>query len=29
MASVMSLHYSMQGEDYFERSNGKCHVFTF
>ena len=24
-----SLRFSMQGEDIFEHTNGKCHVFTF
>ena len=23
------LHFSMQGEDIIENTNGKCHVFTF
>ena len=25
----LALGFRMQGEDIFERTNGKCHVFTF
>ena len=25
---MIVLHFSMQGEDIFERNNGKCRVFT-
>ena len=28
MASVMCLHFSMQGGDIVEHTNGKCHVST-
>ena len=26
---MIVLHFSMQGEDIVEQTNGKCHVFTF
>ena len=26
---VIVLHFSMSGEEIFERIGGKCHVFTF
>jgi hypothetical protein len=26
---LIVLHFSMQRGDIFERTNGKCHVFTF
>ena len=28
MASIMQLHFSMQGEDILEYTNGKCHLCT-
>ena len=26
---MIVLHFSMQGKDNIEHSNGKCHMFTF
>ena len=26
---MIVMRFSMQGEDIFEHTNGKCHVFTF
>ena len=26
---MIVLHFSMRGEDILDRTNGKCHVFTF
>ena len=26
---MIGLCFSMQGEDFFDFTNGKCHVFTF